>query len=655
MPHLAHGTPVSLEQFNAARAEVNDLNAGSALPFPVAVVPNLTRFDYLLPKLQHDEAARQPTGTDTVSALVALGETMRDTDDDPTWDAELPAAYTYFGQFVAHDITWGLVSDQLGDLTDPHLAPLALAEVRGKIRNRRSATLDLDSVYDVPAPRDGALLRLGQVSASPPRPAGKDVFNDLPRAPRAPDPKQDRAALIGDSRNDDNLIIAQLHVAFLRAHNAIVRQGHTFDAARTLLRQHFQWLVLHDFLPRIAAPAVVVGILTQGNRLYDPPAHDCFMPLEFSAAAYRFGHSQMRKTYHHNASLPAATLGQLFTLTALRGNFNPAPGRDFDTLPENWIIEWEHFIAGPSLRNRARRIDTRLVEPLFELRDELGQPLPGEARLAVRNLLRGYRLRIPTGQAVARALELPVLSAQEIEAAAANSAQAAILRATGMAERTPLWFYILAEAARNRAGQLGPVGSTLVAEVLIGLLRRSDDSILQRPAWRPTLGTAPGQFTLPDLLRLAGVLNQTNKEKGATIMANNQANKVAFLVELTISPVSGGEAGNGTTTPTGNSYRIIDKVRQVKTLLQADSAAVQKNREKAVAAIGSGIGSAEWTAYMQQFANTPQQLARLTATDGTAQNPELKLARAYLVANAVCGPGTLTNLDLTVDGIDDGL
>lgn len=654
MPRLAHGASVSLDQFRAVRAEVNDLNADSALPFPVAVVPHLTRFDYLLPDLQNDETALLPAGAETVAALVALGAAMRDTDDDPARDAELPAAYTYFGQFIAHDITAELVANQLGDLSDPHLTPLALAQVREQIRNRRSATLDLDSIYDAPAPRDGAWLRLGRVSQAPPRPVGKDDFNDLPRAPRSSDSSQDRAALIGDARNDDNLIIAQLHVAFLRAHNALVERGHSFTAARTLLRQHYQWLVLHDFLLRIADPTAVANILTAGNRVYAPPAHSCFMPLEFSAAAFRFGHSLMRKAYHHNANFPAATLGQLFTLTALSGNFNPAPDRDFDTLPESWIIEWEHYLAGPGLRNRARRIDTQLVEPLFALRDELGQRLPGEARLAVRNLLRGYRLRIPTGQSVARALDLPVLTPAEIEAAATPT-QASILRDTGLAARTPLWFYLLAEAARDPNNRLGAVGSTLVAEVLIGLLRRSADSILNYSDWRPTLGSAPGRFTLPDLLHLAGVLNETNQAKGAMAMANNQTNKVAFLVELTISPVSGAATGTGPGESTGNGYRIIDKVRQVKSQLQADSAAVQRNREKAVAAIGSGIGSAEWTVYMQQFANTPQQLARLTATDGTAQDPTLKLARAYLVANAVCGPGTLTNLDLTVDGIDDGL
>src|SRR5262249_44742992 len=143
------------------------------------------------------------------------------------------------------------------------LAPLPLHEIRHNLKNLRTATLDLDSVYSDPAPLDGDRLVVGKVSAlngaSKPflRPAGKDDFNDLPREPRSPDIAHDRAALTGDPRNDENTIIGQLHTAFLRAHNALVGRGNDLRRARRLLRQHYQWMVLHDFLPRIADPYVV--------------------------------------------------------------------------------------------------------------------------------------------------------------------------------------------------------------------------------------------------------------------------------------------------------------------------------------------------------------------------------------------------------------
>jgi hypothetical protein len=108
----------------------------------------------------------------------------------------------------------------------------------------------------------------------------------------------------------------------------------------------------------------------------------------------------VRSRYDFNLNFPQATLGEIFTFTALSGGLG-----DFDTLPEIWIIEWERFVDAGSPFNRARGIDTKLVEPLFELPDIQGVPQQGNSgRLAVRNLLRGYLLRLPTGQAVARSL-----------------------------------------------------------------------------------------------------------------------------------------------------------------------------------------------------------------------------------------------------------
>jgi hypothetical protein len=200
-----------------------------------------------------------------------------------------------------------------------------------------------------------------------------------------------------------------------------------------------------------------------------------------------------------------ASLDLLFTFTALSGGLGFGQGEE--TLPDNWIVEWEHFVDAGQPFNKARRFDTRLVEPLFVLRDTLGEPLPDEARLAVRNLLRGYLLRMPTGQAVARALKVKALTKKEIENATASNEQRSVLQESGFNQRTPLWYYILAEAAAQTNGKrLGEVGSILVAEVLIGLIRRSENSILAEKDWTPTLGSKPKEFNLPDLLKLAGVL-----------------------------------------------------------------------------------------------------------------------------------------------------
>lgn len=521
MPRLGHGSTVKLAALEKAQEELAARAADVPLGFAVAKPVDLNDFDFMFPKLQHHADNLLPETQATRDALIALGRSMRDTaPGDTSGDSPIPAAYTYLGQFIDHDVTLEATSAALDQLLDPGLAPLPLKDIRKHLRNARTATLDLDSVYAVPAPRDGDRMVVGRVTplnatAKPLlRPPGKDDFNDLPREPRSADITHDRAALTGDPRNDENTIIGQLHTAFLRAHNALVGAGYGMDDARRILRQHYQWMVLHDFLPRIADPAVVKSVLKNGNRHFRPGKNRFFIPLEFTVAAYRFGHSMIRAAYNFNLNFnrsgepgtTPATLQLLFTFTALSGQLGFGPNQT-DTLPENWIVEWENLVDTGGAFDRARRIDTSLVEPLFTLRREDGTPEPGDGgRLAVRNLLRGYLLRMPTGQAVAKAVGQKPLTAAQIEAAVPQ-AQAQVLDEAGFMERTPLWFYVLAEAAHHANGRhLGPVGSLIVAEVFAELVRRSEDSILAEDGWQPALGQDAGRFELADLLRLGGVL-----------------------------------------------------------------------------------------------------------------------------------------------------
>lgn len=528
MPRLGHGRGVTERDVSTARQDLAAAAERSPAAFALTARVDGHSFDYLFPGLQEDEANLLPQTANMPTLLKNLGATMVDADESGE-DSPIPAAYTYFGQFVDHDITLeiqqGFGSGSMAELLDPAMSPLPADRVRNALRNLRTTALDLDSVYGLPAPHqpeNGAKMRLGRVSptgsSAPPlaRPPGKSDDNDVPREPRsAGNIEHDRAAVIGDPRNDENTIISQLHVAFLKAHNALIDQGLSFDVARRTLSQHYQHLVVHDFLNRIAEPAIVADIVANGNRWFDPSGEP-FMPLEFSAAGFRFGHSMVRAAYNFNINFQLdtipATLELLFTFSALSGELG-----DFDTLPENWIIQWENIVGdGPTVM-KARRIDTRVAtigdRALFNLQTLTGQTEtpPDAARLPVRNLLRGYRLRLPTGQAVAQLLGLPVLSKDDLLAAAGSPEQRAALQAGGFDARTPLWFYLLAEARHHHAGaRLGPVGSTLVAEVLVGLVRRTKDSILKQPGWTPSLRSAkPGTFELADLLRLAGVLPGT--------------------------------------------------------------------------------------------------------------------------------------------------
>jgi hypothetical protein len=451
-------------------------------------------FGYMFPELQLDDANLLEPSLKTVTNLRQLGDAMKDP-GEVIPGIPIPAIHTFFGQFVVHELTLERGSASI-QLKDPKVLPLD--EVAKKIVNSRSPDLDLDSVYGpnldgMLSPRDSCIpakMLLHEVEPFGGLPSGKDIWNDFPRLP-------DGTPLIGDLRNDENIITGQLHVAFLRAHNALVDRGYGFEEARKLLRQHYQWIVLDDFLERIADPNIVKLIRHRGARFFNPPRRAFFIPLEFSVAAFRFGHSKVRASYDgFNEKNSGGGLDQLF--------------RPRRRLTDDWIIEWPSFLDPENPKRFPRPLDTSLTPKLLEL-PPLTQPgQDPEPNLAIRNLLRGYILRMPTGQAVARAMAkqgiLPMKEDQIESVAKEIPGQFETLKGTEFLTKTPLWFYILAEAAfYSRGHHLGPVGSTIVAEVLIGVLRKSTDSILSDPQWSPTLGDTSGKFDLEDLLKLAGV------------------------------------------------------------------------------------------------------------------------------------------------------
>jgi hypothetical protein len=482
--------------------------------------PNLPAGDYL------------PAGLGTIEALKTLGLAMAA--DPGTADTAIPAAFTYFGQFIDHDIT--VTSPVAGhegrlDLTG-NVTPLTDAEIAMVVVNGRQPTLDLDSVYTgdpIPPRLSDGRMQVGHVSGVGPRvalapgsAAFKDSANDLPRLPLILEPtpdkeKADRAALIGDARNDENVIVAQLHVALLRAHNALVAELGDADKAQSALRRMYQGAVLRDFLPRVCDPAIVAAIAGGDRRL--PLTPDAlFMPLEFAVAAYRFGHSMVRGGYRHNDVLPGLPFNTFFMFTALSGSLvfqpseQPDPLTEPPSLPQNWVIQWEWWIGRTQPINVARAIDPQITPALGRLPGFDGS-VPGEpgqpsipalmASLAKRNLLRGYLFNLPTGQAVAREVGETVLSPAELVSGATSDALKAALSDPAFANGTPLWYYILAEAQITRRGQsLGPTGSRLVAETLFTLADATPDSITTRaPAQDEEAG-----FSLEEILKLSGNL-----------------------------------------------------------------------------------------------------------------------------------------------------
>lgn len=291
----------------------------------------------------------------TDADLEQLGKAMLDeTPDGEDGDnKKVPQGFTYLGQFVDHDITFDPTSLQ-ETLVDPQA-----------LRNFRTPMLDLDSLYGSGpvvhpflyargVPNEEARFEIGVTKSTP---GGGDATvppslpHDLPRGPQ-------RFAIIGDPRNDENLAVAQLHLAFLKFHNKVV-DGLTdgsipresplrksiFEEARDLVIWHYQWIVLYDFLGRILDRNVLQDILTNGRRFYLPKGEDAFMPVEFSVAAYRLGHSMVRNSYDYNrvftfrpGGVTPATLELLFRFSGLSGGaVGDVP------IPSDWIIDWRRF------------------------------------------------------------------------------------------------------------------------------------------------------------------------------------------------------------------------------------------------------------------------------------------------------------------------
>jgi hypothetical protein len=439
----------------------------------------------------------------------------------------IPAGYTYLGQFVDHDITFDPISS-LQRQNDPD-----------GLHDFRTPRFDLDSLYGG-GPADQPYLYRGGAAADPHPTLGFDqravMFlegdhradpNDPATAPFAgPDLPRNRdgRALIGDPRNDENLIVSQLHATFLKFHNRMVEHvfqdtgltgNDLFKEAQRLVRWHYQWAVVFDFLPRIVdgdtgngrTRGVVDDILrredyvTPGGgtvKLLQPHLRfyrwrvEPFMPVEFSVGAYRFGHSMVRPSYFINDFVKEQTGNTRIPIFS--ASDDPLANLNgFRPLPEFWGFQWKHFFdldpAAPA--QRSFKIDTELAGPLGALPQQ-----PDIASLAHRNLLRGLRLSVPSGQSVARAMGIPPLSDDDLGLGARG--------APDFDGDAPLWFYILREAELlTDSRHLGPVGGRICAEVLIGLLSGDPLSWLRvEPNWQPPLAEG-GRFGMAELIRFA--------------------------------------------------------------------------------------------------------------------------------------------------------
>jgi Animal haem peroxidase len=376
-------------------------------------------------------------------------------------DSRVEAGWPFFGQYVAHDLT----ADR---------SPLrSHVDVRA-LRNARSPRANLESLYG------------GGPVGSPYMYARDDPAkllldgDDLPR-------NREGIALIGDPRNDVHLFMTELQIAFIRAHNRVVDrlredgvgEADVFDEARRSLAWHYQWLIVEEFLPGLVGPDVVDDIRRGGPRHYRPDGAP-FIPLEFADAAYRYGHSQIRQLYQLvNDGPHAAVFPDLI-------GFRPLDGRRVD-----WTLLFD--VPGRPAAQRAKPIDGLLPSSLIQLPQAITGTVdvPAYRSLATRDLERGNGTGLPSGEAVARAIGATPLTPEELG-----------LRGAGWTAETPLWLYILREAAvRHDGDRLGDVGGRIVAEVLCGVIELDPESYLAvDPGWQPTLPSRGDSFKLVDVL-----------------------------------------------------------------------------------------------------------------------------------------------------------
>ena len=538
----------------------HDLEGGTDTPAPgLGAEGSRSAFSYLFPGLADAPDAGRFTGTDdegTIRRLKDFEKACRLGNPlfaPPALTFDLPAAYTYFGQFLNHDISapvGGLLQNPddvpplgiVGTVDLPGLGKDWRADVATILRhfvNEQARPLTLASLYgDGPGSDDDEITALyepdgsfclakayrvpidilGESTKRPQAAIHAKDAHDIPRAGRRP--------LIADRRNDGNLILSQLHLAFMMFHNKALKafwarnlQGTTADIfaqARQLVTRHYHWLILNDFLPALLSKTVLAKPLSEWKPRPLPPGT---VPMEFSTAAFRFGHSMVGRSYDFNANFGRggaleheATLLQLLTFTSDR-KMGDAQGR-VPQLPDHWVIDWDRLTStqppsdAEEASGQAERIDLDFAPDML---NEAGDArITEHGSIFFRNLLRGFHRRIPFGQKLAQACGVPVLAPEQIKDAMpqrqspSGTSPAKAAHDLRILDETPAWLYFLCEAQVLEGGtRVGPTASQIIADTIVSLMQEQSSSVLPNGggAWHPrdSLLKAPSDTPLDSL------------------------------------------------------------------------------------------------------------------------------------------------------------
>lgn len=414
---------------------------------------------------------------------------------DPTGGPEspnLPAAFTFVGQFVDHDLTMNAVN---------------LFEVQtGNIPDNASPLIDLDSVYGPRSTLDTVTPK--QLFHPDGRFRLKDhgSYHDLERDAMG-------NAYISDKRNDENQMVLQVHLLVMRTHNTLIEGGLNLKEAYKETLFNWQSVLLTDYLSQVLDQEVYDDQRVQidkpdfGNFRYKPyldltnDRYIARMPHEFGIG-FRFGHSQLRSKYQLQDA------GRVFPLfdNALTSAGGPkvntfADMRGSQVLPPDKVIDWP-FFAGGAFKSNA--IDSKVTPVVADLPESaIPDDIKYIGNLVHRNLIRSRQVGLCAGEDLAELYgyhrdHLPI-SVIEPDPAARH------LYHQGNDFRTPLWYYLLKEAEHAETAtesRLGKVGSHLVGEVILGAIKWARESVLNEPGWTSTI-TNSRDVKLLDLAEFA--------------------------------------------------------------------------------------------------------------------------------------------------------
>ncbi|WP_375414122.1 hypothetical protein [uncultured Bradyrhizobium sp.] len=433
---------------------------------------------------------------------------------------EIPAAFTFVGQFIDHDLTLNAVNlfDDQGKTVPDDASPL----------------IDLDSVYgpriddlspthgNREIPMDNGYFRLRAIAGG-----GYDVCRE-----DAHKPNQHFRALIGDKRNDENQIILQIHILLMRLHNAFRSQGLSMQQAQEQTILHWQSVVATEYLPLVADPAAIASVLQKLKTAPDTllqrpgltPAGPTVlgMPHEF-AIGFRFGHSQLRSRYHLNPQ------HEFRLFDNLSDNKNDLLGGK--CLTHDRIIDWPYFlqVTNGKAAFPSNLIDTQVNQVVFDLPEGT---IPDQVNLVTnlpfRNLQRSDSVELCAGEDLAAEYktQYPAVTALTDSQVEPDATYRRLFMFESNEFRTPLWYYLLREAEVNRTanpsakGHLGALGSHLVSEVILSGIWYATPSYLQNTAWTSRIPTTTGDNRKVKLIDIANFVAATNVSPPACAAGN---------------------------------------------------------------------------------------------------------------------------------------